>query len=144
MKKVPKVRKNTKIKPVSVPVPYTLGLGYRSDDPRQSLANILGKHQARYMENIFAEMNKFTKTAVMTVVPDLWAQLLNVLKQEKQKLIAEALDNEAENPVDEPVAQTAKEIIPPAPLELVKNEDDGPEEDHPKKTPVNELTEDCE
>ena len=118
MKKVAK-KSRKKVEPVHVEPQYTLGLGYNPADPAQSLDTILGKHQARYMENIFNEMNKFTKTAVMTVVPDLFAQLLNVLKQEKQRLIAEQLDAEAGGD-DEAVivSETKNEIA--APLKVVK------------------------
>lgn len=120
MKKLPKGRKN-KTEPVVVPPQYTLGLGYNPQDPAQSLDTILGKHQARYMENIFNEMNKFTKTAVMTVVPDLFAQLLNVLKSEKQRLIAEALDAEAgdDGPVEGNKETPVKNLLEavPAPKE---------------------------
>lgn len=119
MKKVTK-KKRQKTEPVHVEPQYTLGLGYNPQDPSQSLETILGKHQAKYMENIFAEMNKFTKTAVMTVIPDIFAQLLNVLKQEKQRLIAVQL--EAEAGIDEgPVAtEEVKNEIPP--LEVVEEE----------------------
>lgn len=113
MKKVKGKREKTT--PVNVKPQYTLGLGYNPADPAQSLDTILGKHQARYMETIFKEMNKFTKTAVMTVVPDLFAQLLNVLKQEKQRLIAEQLDAESEG--DEGAVATDEVKNP---LELVK------------------------
>jgi hypothetical protein len=115
-----KKRKKTK-QPVHIPEVYTLGLGYNPADPAQSLDAVLGKHQAKYMNNIFTEMNKFTKTAVMTVVPELFAQLLNVLKQEKQRLIAEALDIEA-GEEGEVTTDEVKNEIPVIPLPTAEDE----------------------
>lgn len=130
MKKVGR-SKREKVTPVIVKEAYTLGLGYNPADPQQSLETILGKHQAKYMNNIFKEMNKFTKTAVMTVIPDLFAQLLNVLKQEKQRLIAEALDAEATedsgNDTETPVVEMKNPIKVPDP-----KAEDAPQDSEPE------------
>jgi hypothetical protein len=122
MKEVQKRKKGKNVQPVNVPPQYTLGLGFNPNDPKQSLEAMLGKHQAKYMQNIFIEMNKFTKTAVMTVIPDLFAQLLNVLKGEKQRLVAEQLELEAiasegcaeKIPVKNEIKVPIKEDKPPA------------------------------
>lgn len=127
MKKVTKKRKKTE--PVHVEPQYTLGLGYNPADPKQSLQAILGKHQAKYMENIFTEMNKFTKTAVMTVVPELFGQLMNVLKSEKQRLIAEQLEIEAGD--EKPALEVVKNEIEPIPSPKQK--------DAPQQAPDSKL-----
>lgn len=65
---------------------YTMNLRFEGT-AKTEVEAVIGVQQTKVVERIFADMNKFKKGTVLTILPELMAQLSNIVANERVNII---------------------------------------------------------
>lgn len=79
-------------------VKFNIGLRF-TDQSKAEILSVLGPQQTKVVESLFDTINKFKKTAVLTVLPDLLKQVHELVMRSRLSIIQENIAaEEAEDP----------------------------------------------
>ena len=65
---------------------YSINVRFEGD-AKSEIETVIGKQQTKVVERLFDNLNSFKKTTVLTVLPELMAQLSNIINQERINII---------------------------------------------------------